>query len=268
MADKKVTAITLLEMKRRGEKISMLTAYDYCTALLMDQSEIDVLLVGDSLGMVVMGEDNTLPVTMDEMIHHTRAAARGVKRALLIGDMPYMSYQVSPEQAAENAGRFVKEGKAEAIKLEGGAEFVPHIKAILRCGVPVMGHLGLTPQSVHRLGGFKVQGRTDEAAARLVEEAKMLEDAGVFSILLEAVPAEVGAKVTGALTVPTIGIGAGPGCDGQVLIFHDLVGLFERFVPKFVKKDAELAPVMRDAFQQFREEVKSGKFPGPEHVYK
>jgi 3-methyl-2-oxobutanoate hydroxymethyltransferase len=268
MGDKKVTAITLLEMKRRGEKISMLTAYDYCTGLLMDQSEIDVLLVGDSLGMVVMGEETTLPVTMDDMIHHTRAVSRGVKRALLVGDMPYMSYQVSPEQAAENAGRFVKEGNAEAIKLEGGADLVPQIKAILRCGVPVMGHLGLTPQSVHQFGGFKVQGRTEEAAARLVEEAKMLEDAGVFAVLLEAVPAEVGAKVTEELTVPTIGIGAGPGCDGQVLIFHDLVGLFERFVPKFVKKYVELAPVMRDAFQQFREEVKSGKFPGPEHVYK
>ncbi len=267
MAEKKVTAVTLHEMKRRGEKISMLTAYDYCTALLMDQSEIDVLLVGDSLGMVVMGEENTLSVTMDEMIHHTRAVARGVKRALLVGDMPYMSYQISPEQAAENAGRFLKEGKAEAVKLEGGADLVPHIKAILRCGVPVMGHIGLTPQSIHQLGGFKVQGRTEEAAARLVGEAKMLEEAGVFSVLLEAVPTDVGAKVTEELTVPTIGIGAGPGCDGQVLIFNDLVGLFERFVPKFVKKYANLAPVMRDAFTQFRDEVKSGEFPGPEHVY-
>jgi 3-methyl-2-oxobutanoate hydroxymethyltransferase len=214
-----------------------------------------------------MGEENTLSVTMDEMIHHTRAVARGVKRALLIGDMPYMSYQISPEQAAENAGRFLKEGKAEAVKLEGGADLVPHIKAILRCGVPVMGHIGLTPQSIHQLGGFKVQGRTEEAAAQLVDEAKMLEEAGVFSVLLEAVPTDVGAKVTEELTIPTIGIGAGPGCDGQVLIFNDLVGLFERFVPKFVKKYADLAPVMRDAFTQFRDEVKSGEFPGPEHVY-
>jgi len=267
MAEKKVTAVTLLEMKRRGEKITMLTAYDYCTALLMEQSGIDVLLVGDSLGMVVMGEENTLSVTMEQMIHHTLAVARGAKRALVVGDMPFMSYQLSPTQAAENAGRFVKEGKAATVKLEGGADYVPHIKAILRCGIPVMGHLGLTPQSIHQFGGLKVQARTDEAAEKLLAEAKMLEEAGVFSIVLEAVPADVGAKVTQELTIPTIGIGAGPGCDGQVLVFNDLVGLFERFVPKFVKRYAELAPVMRDAFAQFRDEVKSGKFPGPEHVY-
>ena len=268
MARKKVTAVSLLEMKQRGEKISMLTAYDYCTALLMDQSEIDVLLVGDSLGMVVMGEENTLSVTMEQMIHHTRAVTRGTKRALVVGDMPFMSYQLSPEQAAENAGRFVKEGKAEAVKLEGGTDFVPHVKAILRCGIPVMGHLGLTPQSVHQFGGMKVQAKTDEAAAHLLKEAKMLEEAGVFAIVLEAVPADVGEKVSEELTVPTIGIGAGPGCDGQVLVFNDMVGLFERFVPKFVKRYAELAPVMRDAFTQFRDEVRSGEFPGSEHVYK
>jgi len=267
MADKKVTVVTLQEMKRRGEKITMLTAYDYCTALLMDQSEIDVLLVGDSLGMVVMGDENTLSVTMDQMIHHTLAVARGTKRALVVGDMPFMSYQVSPEQAAQNAGRFIKEGKAAAVKLEGGADFVPHIKAILWCGIPVMGHLGLTPQSIHQFGGHKVQARTEEAANKLVAEAKMLEEAGVFSIVLEAVPAEVGTKVSKELAIPTIGIGAGPGCDGQVLVFNDLVGLFERFVPKFVKRYAELAPVMRKAFMEYRDEVKSGKFPGPEHVY-
>jgi len=268
MAQKKVTAVSLLEMKQRGEKITMLTAYDYCIALLMDQSEIDMLLVGDSLGMVVMGEENTLAVTMEQMIHHTLAVARGAKRALVVGDMPFMSYQLSPEQAAENAGRFVKEGKAQTVKLEGGADFVPHVKAIIRCGIPVMGHLGLTPQSIHKFGGMKVQAKSDEAAEQLLKEAKMLEDAGVFSIVLEAVPAEVGEKVSKELTIPTIGIGAGPGCDGQVLVFNDMVGLFEWFVPKFVKRYAELAPVMRDAFTQFRDEVRSGEFPGPEHVYK
>ncbi|MDO9348775.1 MAG: 3-methyl-2-oxobutanoate hydroxymethyltransferase, partial [Anaerolineales bacterium] len=222
---KKVTTLTLRQKKARGEPISMLTAYDYPTALAMDQAGLDAILVGDSLGMVVLGYPNTLPVTMEEMLHHCRAVARGAKSALLIGDMPFMSYQVSVEDALRNAGRFLQEGSMDAVKLEGGRERLDAVRAILGAGIPVMGHLGLTPQSVHQLGGFRPQGRTAVAAKRLLEDALLLEEAGCFGLVLESVPARLAELVTGRVHIPTIGIGAGAGCDGQVLVTHDLLGL-------------------------------------------
>ena len=263
----RVTTAVVREMKKRGEKIAVLTAYDYPTAYLLDQSGIDVLLVGDSLGMVVLGYASTLPVTMEEMIHHTKAVCRGVERAMVIADMPFMSYQVSIEAALQNAGRFLKETDAQAVKLEGGREVAEMTRRMTVSGIPVMGHLGLTPQSVQQFGGFKVQGRGDEAARRILEDARILEEAGAFSIVLEAMPGGLAGEITRSLGIPTIGIGAGADCDGQVLVTNDMLGAYERFTPKFVKKYANLSIPMREAFKQYMDEVKSGVFPGKEHSF-
>src|SRR5574338_671626 len=263
-ARKKVTTLTFRQKKERGEPISMLTAYDYPTALAMDQAGIDSILVGDSLAMVVLGYENTLPVTMDEMLHHARAVARGAKTALLIGDMPFMSYQVSPEEALRNAGRFLKEAGMDAVKLEGGRERVEAVRLITGAGIPVMGHLGLTPQSVHQMGGFRAQGKTAPAARRLLEDAHLLEEAGCFSLVLESVPARLAELISGRLSIPTIGIGAGAGCDGQVLVTHDLLGLFDRFTPKFVKQYAKFHGEMQKVFADYIEDVKERSFPAPE----
>jgi 3-methyl-2-oxobutanoate hydroxymethyltransferase len=263
---KKVTTLTLRQKKERGEAITMLTAYDYPTALAMDKAGIDAILVGDSLGMVVLGYDNTLPVTMEEMLHHSRAVARGAKTALLIGDMPFMSYQVSVEEAVRNAGRFLQNGGMDAVKLEGGGERVDAIRAITGAGIPVMGHLGLTPQSVHQLGGFRAQGKTAIAAKRLMEDAILLEEAGCFSIVLESVPARLAELISKKISIPTIGIGAGAGCDGQVLVTHDLLGLFGRFTPKFVKKYASFHSEMQRAFADYIEDVETKHFPAQEHT--
>jgi len=265
--DDKVTLHTLQKMKANGERITMLTAYDYPTALILDRSEIDVLLVGDSLGMVVHGLPNTLAVTMDDMIRHCRAVARGAKRAYLVGDMPFMSYQVTIEEAKRNAARFLSEGGMDAVKVEGGQKIAATIRALVDVGIAVMGHIGLTPQSISAVGGFKAQGKTAEAARHLLADARALEAAGVFSIVLECVPDRVAAHISGEVSVPTIGIGAGVGCDGQVLVTHDVLGLFDRFTPKFVKRYARLAPVMQEAFEAFREEVRAGVFPAAEHSF-
>lgn len=264
-ARKKVTTLALRQKKERGEPITMLTAYDYPTALALDQAGIDAILVGDSLGMVVLGYETTLPVTMDEMLHHARAVARGARSALLIGDMPFLSYQVSVPEAVRNAGRFLQEGGMDAVKLEGGRERAATIRAIVEAGIPVMGHLGLTPQSVHQLGGFRAQGKTASAARRLLEDALLLEEAGCFSLVLEAVPARLAAFVSQRLAIPTIGIGAGAGTDGQVLVTHDLLGLFDRFTPRFVRQYASLHAEMRRAFQEYIADVQARQFPAPAH---
>ncbi|MFQ5945020.1 MAG: 3-methyl-2-oxobutanoate hydroxymethyltransferase, partial [Anaerolineae bacterium] len=232
MPEKPVTIRDLQNKKREGIPITMLTAYDYPTALVVDRAGIDVILVGDSLAMVVLGHETTLPVTMDEMLHHSRAVRRGAQRALLVGDLPFLSYQTGPAEAVRSAGRFLKEGGMAAAKLEGGREATPQIRAIVDAGIPVMGHLGLTPQSIHKLGGYRVQGKTKEAAERMLEDASLLEEAGCFSIVLEAIPAPIAAEITESVSVPTIGIGAGVSCDGQVLVLHDLLGMFDRFTPK------------------------------------
>jgi 3-methyl-2-oxobutanoate hydroxymethyltransferase len=263
---KKVTTLTYRQKKERVEVITMLTAYDYPTALSMDKAGVDSILVGDSLAMVVLGYENTLPITMDEMIHHCRAVARGAKTSLLVGDMPFMSYQVSIEEAVRNAGRFLQEGGMDAVKLEGGRERADAIRAIVGAGIPVMGHLGLTPQSVNQLGGFRAQGKTAIAAKRLVEDALILEEAGCFSIVLEAVPARLAELISKKLSIPTIGIGAGAGCDGQVLVTHDLLGLFDRFTPKFVKQYANFHSEMQKAFADYIEDVETKRFPAPEHT--
>lgn len=263
---KKVTTLTYRQKKERGEVITMLTAYDYPTALAMDKAGIDSILVGDSLGMVVLGYENTLPVTMEEMLHHCRAVARGAKTALLVGDMPFMSYQASVEEAVRNAGRFLQQGGMDAVKLEGGRERADAIRATTGAGIPVMGHIGLTPQSVHQLGGFRVQGKTASAAKRLVEDALILEEAGCFSVVLESVPARLAELISKKLSIPTMGIGAGVGCDGQVLVTHDLLGLFDRFTPKFVKKYANLHAGMQKAFTDYIEDVETKRFPAAEHT--
>jgi 3-methyl-2-oxobutanoate hydroxymethyltransferase len=263
----RITTSVVREMKAKGEKITMLTAYDYPTAALLDEAGIDIILVGDSLGMAVLGYDNTLPVTMDDMIHHTKAVARATKRAMVIGDMPFMSYQASVDQAVANAGRFLQEAWAHGVKLEGGREVAEAIHRIATAGIPVMGHLGLTPQSVHQFGGYKVQGKEKSAAERIQEDAKILEDAGAFSLVLECVPSGLAKQITGALKIPTIGIGAGKDCDGQVLVVHDILGLFDKFIPKFVKKYANLGPQITEAVKKYIEEVRSSDFPGPEHSY-
>lgn len=262
---KKVTTQTLRRKKQLGERISMLTAYDYPTALAIDQAGVDSILVGDSLGMVVLGYANTLPVTMEDMLHHSKAVARGTQYALLIGDMPFMSYQAELHQAVRNAGRFLQEGGMDAVKLEGGRERVETIRAIVSAGIPVMGHIGLTPQSVNLFGGFRPQGRDAIAARRLVEDALILEEVGCFSLVLESVPAQLAEFITQKLAIPTIGIGAGAGCDGQVLVTHDLLGLFERFTPRFVKKYANLFADMLRAFDEYKKDVEQGDFPGLEH---
>jgi 3-methyl-2-oxobutanoate hydroxymethyltransferase len=267
MADVKVTIGDIQKKIQAGQRISMMTAYDYPTASLVDQAEIDTILVGDSLGMVVLGYDSTVPVTMDEMIHHCKAVCRGAKRAFVIGDMPFMSYQVSIEKAVENAGRFIKEAGCECVKLEGGTEMAPVVKAITDAGITVCAHIGLTPQTATKLSGFKVQGKDAEGARKLVQSAIELEKAGAFMIVLECIPDLVAKKITDALQIPTIGIGAGKYCDGQVLVYHDLVGLFERFTPKMVKQYVNLAPQIREALIQYRQEVEDGTFPGPEHSF-
>jgi 3-methyl-2-oxobutanoate hydroxymethyltransferase len=244
----------------------MLTAYDYPTALAMDHVGLDAILVGDSLGMVVLGYENTLPVSMDEMLHHCRAVARGAKAALLVGDMPFMSYQVSVEEAVRNAGRFLQQGGMDAVKLEGGRERLEAVRAITGAGIPVMGHLGLTPQSIHQLGGYRAQGKTALAAKHLLEDALLLEEAGCFSIVLESVPSQLGKLISQRLLIPTIGIGAGPDCDGQVLVTHDLLGLFDRFTPKFVKKYASFQTDMQRAFSEYIDDIQSKNFPAPEHT--
>jgi 3-methyl-2-oxobutanoate hydroxymethyltransferase len=264
---KKVTILDLQKRKAEGRPLTMLTAYDYPTALLVDEAEIDLILVGDSLGMVVLGLESTVPVTMEEMLHHCRAVARGARRSFLVGDMPFMSYQADLAEAVRNGGRFMKEAGMDAVKLEGGREMADTIAALVRSGIPVMGHIGLTPQSISRLGGYKVQGRTAETAYQLYQDALALQAAGCFSLVLEAVPAPVAAEISRRLTVPTIGIGAGAGCDGQVLVFHDLVGLFDRFTAKFVRQYTQLAPVIRTAVSAYREDVIAGRFPADEHTY-
>jgi len=262
---KKVTTLSLRQKKANGELITMLTAYDYPTALAMDAAGVDSILVGDSLGMVVLGYPNTLPVTMEEMLHHCRAVGRGAKTALLIGDMPFMSYQISVQDAVRNAGRFLQEGSMDAVKLEGGRERLDAIRAIVGAGIPVVGHIGLTPQSVNQLGGFRPQGRDARAARRLIEEATLLEEAGCFSLVLESVPARLAELISRRLSIPTIGIGAGAGCDGQVLVTHDLLGLFDRFTPKFVKKYANFHSEMECAFRDYIDDVETRAFPAQEH---
>ena len=259
---------TLDIIAAKGErKLTMLTAYDYPTAKIVDESGMDMILVGDSLAMVVLGYEDTLAVGMPEMIHHTKAVTRGAKRCIVVGDLPFMAYQVSVQQAVENAGRLIKEGGAQAVKLEGGAAVVPQVRAIAQAGIPVQGHLGLTPQSAGQLGGFKVQGKSAQAGKQLIEDAQALAEAGCFSLVLEAVPAPLAQRVTRAVSIPTIGIGAGAGCDGQVLVLHDLVGLFDRFLPKFVKRYAELSKEMSRAIAAFKQEVEAGSFPDAEHSF-
>jgi 3-methyl-2-oxobutanoate hydroxymethyltransferase len=263
---KKVTTRVFQQKKANGQPITMLTAYDYPTALAIDRAGMDAILVGDSLGMVVLGYENTLPVTMEEMLHHCRAVARGARYTLLIGDMPFMSYQVSVSEAVRNAGRFLQEGGMDAVKLEGGRERLEAVRAITGAGIPVMGHLGLTPQSVHQLGGFRAQGKTAAAASRLLEDALLLQEAGCFSLVLESVPGKLGEYISERLEMATIGIGAGLGCDGQVLVTHDLLGLFDRFTPKFARRYANLHAEMGKAFDTFKAEVESQAFPGTEHT--
>ncbi len=261
----KTTTRLFKAKKKDGQPITMLTAYDYPTALAEDRAGIDAILVGDSLGMVVLGYPNTLPVTMEDMLHHCKAVSRGAQYALLIGDMPFMSYQVSTEQAVANAGRFLQEAGMDAVKLEGGQERADAVRHIVAAGIPVMGHLGLTPQSVNQLGGFRPQARTSSAAKKLIDDALALEEAGAFSVVLESVPARLAKWISHKLSIPTIGIGAGIGCDGQVLVTHDLLGLFDRFTPKFVKQYASMHSVMHEAFTNFIAEVEEKKFPGEEH---
>ncbi len=267
MAVKKKTVRDILEMKQQGMKITMLTAYDASMARLLDESDIDILLVGDSLGMVVLGYDSTVPVTMAEMLHHAGAVSRGSSRALVVGDMPFGSYQAGLTAAVDNGIRFMKEGGCDAVKIEGGEDMCDVVRALTRAGVPVMGHVGLTPQTAGQLGGFKVQGRDLESAHRMIADARALAQAGVFSLVLECVPGDLAAVVTGAVDVPTIGIGAGPECDGQVLVINDLLGLFEKFTPGFVKKYIDLAPRIREAVALYRDEVENGIFPAGEHTF-
>jgi 3-methyl-2-oxobutanoate hydroxymethyltransferase len=262
----KVTA-TVFQRLKSQEKIAVLTAYDCLVAQLLDETGIDAVLVGDSVGMVFSGYQTTLSVTMDEMIYHTKAVRRGVKRALLIGDMPFMSYQTSPEDAVANAGRFLQEAGAEAVKIEGGREMVETIDKLTQVGIPVMGHLGLTPQSIHQFGGYRIRGKSQEEAQRLIQDAHAIEEAGCFSVVLEKIPSNLAQEVTQQLKIPTIGIGAGPHCDGQVLVVHDMLGLFERFKPKFVRRYARMAEEMRTAFRAYIQDVKRGKFPSQEESY-
>ena len=264
----KNTAATFAAAKAKGEKLSMLTAYDYSTAKLEDESGINGILVGDSLGNVVLGYEDTVSVTMEDMIHHGAAVARGAKNALVVVDMPFMSYEVTVEEAVRNAGRLMKEGRAGAEKLEGGVRVAEQIRAIVKAGIPVMGHIGLTPQSINVFGGFKVQGKSEEAARALLADAKAVEEAGAFAVVIEAVPAALAQMITDAVSIPTIGIGAGAGCDGQILVYQDMLGMFSDFTPKFVKRYANVGEVMREAFANYAAEVASGAFPTEEHTYK
>ena len=265
--ERKVTIPDLQAKKEQGQRITMVTAYDYPNGVLVEKAGIDIILVGDSLAMVVLGYENTVPVTMDEMILHCQAVARGAKHPLLVGDMPFMSYEVTIQEAVRNAGRFLKEGKMDVVKLEGGQDRAEVTRAIVKAGIPVMGHIGLTPQTISKLGGFKTQGKSVESAVKLVEDALALEAAGCFSIVLEAIPDRLATLITQKVKIPTIGIGAGAGTDGQVLVLHDMLGLFDRFTPKFVKKYANLSEIGVKALQQYVEEVEKSIFPGPEHVF-
>jgi 3-methyl-2-oxobutanoate hydroxymethyltransferase len=262
-----VTVKTVLSMKRKGDKIAMVTAYDYPSARVCDAAGVEMLLVGDSLGMAVQGNENTLSVTVDDIVYHTRLVRRADPRGMVIADMPFLSYQVSPSEAVVNAGRMIKEGGAQAVKLEGGREFLNAVGALSDASIPVMGHLGLTPQSIHRFGGYRVQGRSEDARKRLLEDAALLERAGCFALVLEGIPFDLAGEVTASLRIPTIGIGAGPQCDGQVLVFHDLLGIESEMKPKFVKRYAELNDVMIAAISEYRREVKSGAFPDLDHSY-
>jgi 3-methyl-2-oxobutanoate hydroxymethyltransferase len=264
----KISVLDIYNKKSEGKKITMLTAYDYPTAQIVDQAGIDMILVGDSLGMVVQGMSSTLPVTMDEMIYHTKMVSRGAVSAMVVGDMPFLSYQAGREEAVRNAGRFLKEAGAEAVKLEGGSPMAEVIRAIVSAGIPVMAHIGLTPQYMHALGGFKVQGKDEAARLKVLADARAVQDAGAFAVVLEALPASLAKEIHDALHIPTIGIGAGADCDGQVLVLHDLLGLFDRFTPKFVKKYANLKDVALKAVTAYKQDVENGKFPSEEHGFK
>lgn len=263
----KKTVVTFAQAKANKEKLTMLTAYDYSTAKLIDQAGVDSILVGDSLGNVILGYEDTLSVTVDDMIHHGAAVARGAKEALVVIDMPFMSYQTSVYDAVVNAGRLMKEGRAQAVKLEGGIEVCPQIKAICEAGIPVMAHIGLTPQHINAFGGFKVQGKDEEAAKKLLKDAYAVQEAGAFAVVLECVPEKLATMVSEKLNIPTIGIGAGAGCDGQVLVYADMLGMFSDFTPKFVKRFAETGKIMTEAFKAYVKEVKEGSYPSSEHTY-
>ena len=263
----RVSIADIRELKQKGEKIAMLTAYDYVTARMVDQVGVPLILVGDSLGMVMLGYESNIPVTMEEMLHHTRAVVRGTKRALIVGDMPFMTYHASVAEALHNAGRFIQEGGAQAVKLEGGERMAEVVKRVVECGMPVMGHIGLTPQSVHQLGGFKVQGKSAKAAEQLIRDACALDEAGVFCIVLETVPAQVARLITERVSVPTIGIGAGVHCDGQVQVISDILGLFTDFVPKHAKQYAKLGPIIKSAVADYIGEVQAGSFPTRKESY-
>lgn len=264
----KKTVSTFQQAKANGEKVTMLTAYDYSTAKLIDEADIDSILVGDSLGNVILGYEDTLSVTMEDMIHHTAAVARGAKNTMVVADMPFMSYQASVYDAVTNAGRLMKEGRANAVKLEGGASVCEQIKAITDAGIPVVAHLGLTPQSVNAFGGYKVQGKSEAAAKKLLEDALAVQEAGAFAVVLECVPSKLAAVITKKLDIVTIGIGAGSECDGQVLVYQDMLGMFTDYVPKFVRQFAQVGEVMKQAFRDYKKEVGEGTFPAPEHGYK
>ncbi len=264
---KKITTPCLRKMKKRGEKISCLTAYDWITASLLDDAGVDLILVGDSGAMVFAGHENTLPITVDQMIYHTQAVTRGVQHALVIADMPFLSYQISPEDAVWNAGRFLKEGGAEGVKVEGGSPMAETIRKMTSVGIPVMGHLGLTPQSIRLFGSYRVRGKEEAEAEEVKRDAKILEEAGVFSIVLEKIPSTLAKEITLSISIPTIGIGAGPDCDGQILVTHDMLGLFEAFKPKFVKRYAELAQTIREAVANYTREVKAEKYPSSKESY-
>ena len=262
------TILDIKKMKIEGEKITVLTAYDYGMASIMDECNIDMILVGDSLGMVVLGYDTTLPVTMEDMLHHTKAVSRATQNALIVADMPFLSYQISPAAALANAGRFLQEANAQAVKLEGGREYAETVQKIISAGIPVMAHLGLTPQSIHQIGGYKVQGKKEDAARKIVEDAKILEEAGAFSLVLECIPEGLASEITHSLTIPTIGIGAGVNCDGQVLVINDMLGIYDRFTPKHVKKFANLNLEIKKAVKTYIAEVKHVTFPDSEHSFK
>ncbi len=268
MAKTKTTILDVKQAKKDNRKLVMMTAYDYPFGLLADEAGVDIVLVGDSLGMVVMGLDGTVAVTMAHMIHHIKAVVRGCKAPLIVGDMPFMSYNISIEEAVRNAGRLMKEGGCDVVKLEGGVDFAPTVKSIVKAGIPVQGHIGLTPQTASALGGFKMQGKDAAAARRIIEDAKALEEAGVFSMILEAVPAPLGKLVAESVKVPVIGIGAGADVDGQVLVTHDMVGLFDKFIPKFVKQYTQIRPIILEALNAYKKEVRDVTFPAPEHSFK
>lgn len=264
----KNTVVTFKEAKEKGNKLTMLTAYDYSVSKIIDEAGINGILVGDSLGMVCLGYEDTLSVTMEDMIHHTKAVSRGARNALVVSDMPFMSYQTSTYDAVYNAGRLVKEGRAQAVKLEGGSAVSEQIKAIVNAGIPAMGHIGLTPQSVNIFGGFKVQGKSEEAARRLIKEAQLIEEAGAFAVVLECIPGNLAKIISEKVSIPTIGIGAGEGCDGQILVYQDMLGMFTDFKPKFVKHYGDVGNAMKEAFKDYIKEVEAGVFPGEEHSFK